>query len=110
MPVDGETITPPVKDLAELLVMPTRLLQLTFDAAVHENNLPMVYLSWLAASDKPDVTANIDAVTIPEQEAGLALIKEMSQAFVARAEMLYQIGSGRELTAVQKLSVAYAEA
>ncbi|MDP1614889.1 MAG: hypothetical protein Q8L68_03750, partial [Methylococcales bacterium] len=108
--VNGETIAPPVKDLAELLTMPNRLLQLTFEAALHENNLPMIYLTWLAANDKPDVTANIDAVTIPEQEAGLALIKEMTQAFVARAEMLFQLGSGRELSAVQRLSVAYAEA
>jgi len=110
MIVDGATITPPVMALAELLTMPTRLLQLTFEAALHENNLPMIYLTWLAASDKPDVVANIDAVAIPEQEAGLALIKEMTQAFVARAEMLYQLGSGRELSSVQRLSVAYAEA
>lgn len=97
---------------AELVAMTPPMLHLTFENAIDEVNLPLVYQCWLIANsawvagDKRFIeTANLPAeLEIPNQKAALAAIS-VCWSNLSHGESVAATASGARLAPSQKITV-----
>ncbi|MGK2913914.1 MAG: hypothetical protein ACSLE5_05555 [Porticoccaceae bacterium] len=102
---------------AEFENMPAQLLQLTFENAQFDNNLPLLWLAFSTGARRGEgnagfagaITMSLGDVVVPEQAAALAAI-EVCDANVGRAEMIFAVATGLRTDPVRKMNVARQQA
>lgn len=97
---------------AELATVPLPLLNITFENARADANLPLVYQCWRAgigrtneAGFKDVVDMSIDGLDIPDQAASLAAIS-VCASNVGHAESIAAVASGMRQDPLRKMNVA----
>jgi len=97
---------------AEYSAMPAPLLQLAFEDAHHDGNLPLVWVIFSTgrrmiesnAALAGAVTATLDGIEIPEQAGALAAIS-VCQANLGHAESIAAVAAGLRLDPIRKMQV-----
>lgn len=95
--------------LEEFSRMPGRLLQLVADDALADNNLPLLYMTYLTGKKGSSGWRGIDLsrVNIPNQDAALAIIEE-ARGLAMQAHNIVALASGQEIFGLRKLQTARA--
>lgn len=102
---------------AELDGMPAHLLQLVFDDAHAEANLPLLWLTFATGQRRSEgnagfahaIAMNLEGVVIPDQAQALAAIA-VADANVGHAEMIGAAATGLRMDPVRRMTISRQQA
>lgn len=102
---------------AELAAMPAQLLQLTFENAQFDNNLPLLWVVFSTGTRRSEgnagfagaITMNLGDVVVPEQAAALAAI-EVCYSNVSYGDMMFAAAAALRNDPIRKMTVGRQQA